>query len=104
MACSCPWEVQVQIERGGLERLVAEVLLDLAQVHPRFEQMRGVAVAQRVEGGSRSRCGYAGCGWRRSGGGPPRGSARREGCGSGGDEAEAECSSPEGWRDRHTSE
>jgi hypothetical protein len=37
---------QVEVERGGLERLVAEVLLDLAEVDAGFEEMGGGAVAE----------------------------------------------------------
>jgi hypothetical protein len=41
---------QMQIQRGGLERLVAEVLLDLAEVDAGLKQVGGVAVAQGVDG------------------------------------------------------
>ena len=40
-----PFGGQMQIHHGGLEAGVTEVLLDHAQVHPGFEQVRGIAVA-----------------------------------------------------------
>jgi hypothetical protein len=49
-ACSWPWEVRCRVERGSLERLVAEVLLDLAEVDAGLEEVGGVAVAQGVDG------------------------------------------------------
>jgi hypothetical protein len=41
---------QVQVEGGGLERAVPQVLLDQAQVDTGLEQVGGVAVPQRVQG------------------------------------------------------
>jgi hypothetical protein len=39
----------MEVEGGGLERVVAEVLLDEAQIDTGLEQVRGVAVAQGVD-------------------------------------------------------
>lgn len=41
---------EVEVDRGGVEGLVAEVLGDEAQTHPLFEQMGGEAVAQGMHG------------------------------------------------------
>jgi hypothetical protein len=35
----------MQIDRGGLQAGVAEVLLDQAQIDPGFEQVRGITVS-----------------------------------------------------------
>ena len=39
----------VQVDHGGLQRCMTEILLNNADVHPGFEQMRGVGVAQRMK-------------------------------------------------------
>ena len=43
---------QVGVDDGRVQRLVPEILADLAQAHAFFEQVGGVAVAQAVRGGS----------------------------------------------------
>ena len=42
---------QVRVDDGGVQRLVTQVLADLAQADAFLQQMGGVAVAQRVRGG-----------------------------------------------------
>ena len=43
---------QVRVEGGGLRARVPQIGLNQSQGHPRFEQMRGVRVAERVHVGA----------------------------------------------------
>lgn len=41
---------QVQIDQGGIEAVVAEILLDSAEVNTGFQEMGGIGMAQCVNG------------------------------------------------------
>ena len=41
---------QMQIHHGGFQLRMAEIALDDAQIHAGFQKMRGIGVAQRMNG------------------------------------------------------
>src|SRR5207253_5242298 len=43
---------EVRVEGRRSRGVVSQIVLDEAEIHPSFQQMRGIAVAQRVDGGS----------------------------------------------------